>query len=91
MSLSKKLQARSNGTCELCEAGVANNIYSVPHGSGADIDTNVHLCEKCLAQIEITEELIKLKGNRPASIIGLKTTMNLSVRFELASAVTSKS
>ena len=57
MSLTKKLQARSNGTCELCEVGVANNIYSVPHGSGAEIDTNIHVCDKCLAQIEITEEL----------------------------------
>lgn len=57
MSLSKKLEERSKGTCELCEAAEANNIYNVPHGSGADIDTNVHLCEKCLAQIEIKEEL----------------------------------
>lgn len=57
MSLSKALQARSNGTCELCEKSVANNIYNVPHGSGADIDTNIHLCDKCLAQINITEEL----------------------------------
>lgn|SRR5690554_4862365 len=57
MSLSKKLQARSNGTCELCEAAEANNIYNVPHGSGSDIDTNIHVCDKCLAQINITEEL----------------------------------
>ena len=57
MSLSKKLQARSNGTCELCEATEAHNIYNVPHGSGVDIDTNVQLCDKCLAQINITEEL----------------------------------
>lgn len=57
MSLSKALQARSNGTCELCEKSVANNTYNVPHGSGADIDTNIHLCDKCLAQIDITEEL----------------------------------
>ena len=57
MSLSKKLQARSNGTCELCETAEAVNIYNVPHGSGADIDTNVHLCDKCLAQINIKEEL----------------------------------
>ncbi len=57
MSLSKKLQARSNGTCELCEAAEANNIYNVPHGSGAEIDTNIHVCDKCLAQINITEEL----------------------------------
>ena len=57
MSLSKKLRARSNGTCELCEAAEANNIYNVPHGSGADIDTNIHVCDKCLAQINITEEL----------------------------------
>lgn len=57
MSLSKALQARSNGTCELCEAAEANNIYNVPQGSGAEIDTNVHLCDKCLAQINITEEL----------------------------------
>ncbi len=57
MSLEKKLQARSNGTCELCETATAANMYDVPHGSGADIDTNVHLCNKCLAQINITEEL----------------------------------
>ena len=57
MSLSKKLQVRSNGTCELCEAAEANNTYNVPHGSGAEIDTNVHVCDKCLAQINITEEL----------------------------------
>ncbi|MDD3356247.1 MAG: PhnA domain-containing protein [Dysgonamonadaceae bacterium] len=57
MSLSKRLEERSKGTCELCEAAEANNIYNVPHGSGADIDTNVHLCDKCLAQIEIKEEL----------------------------------
>lgn len=57
MSLANKLQARSKGTCELCEIAIANNIYNVPHGSGADIDTNVHLCDKCLAQINITEEL----------------------------------
>ena len=57
MSLSKAIEARSNGTCELCEAAEAINIYNVPHGSGSDINTNVHLCEKCLAQINITEEL----------------------------------
>lgn len=57
MSLSKALQARSNGTCELCEAAEATNHYNVPHGSGNEIDTNVHLCDKCLAQINITEEL----------------------------------
>ena len=57
MSLEKKIQARSNGLCELCEQVEANNIYSVPHSSGADIDGNVHVCDKCLAQINITEEL----------------------------------
>ena len=57
MSLSKKLQARSNGTCELCEAAEANYMYNVPQGSGSDIDTNIHVCDKCLAQINITEEL----------------------------------
>ena len=57
MSLEKKLQARSNGTCELCESAEANNMYNVPHGSSVDIDTNVHVCDKCLAQINITEEL----------------------------------
>lgn len=57
MSLEKKLQERSNGTCELCETAEAVNVYSVSHGSGADIDTNVHLCDKCLAQVNITEEL----------------------------------
>lgn len=57
MSLSKKLEARSNGTCELCETAEANNLYNVPEGTGNDIDTNVHVCDKCLAQINITEEL----------------------------------
>ncbi|HTN68886.1 MAG TPA: PhnA domain-containing protein [Dysgonamonadaceae bacterium] len=57
MSLSKKLEERSNGKCELCETSAANNIYNVPHGDGADIDTNIHVCDKCLAQINITEEL----------------------------------
>ena len=57
MSLEKKIQARSNGLCELCEQVEANNIYSVPHSSGADIDGNVHVWDKCLAQINITEEL----------------------------------
>ena len=57
MSLSKALEARSNGTCELCETNEASNFYNVPHGSGVEIDTNVHLCDKCLAQINITEEL----------------------------------
>ncbi len=57
MSLAKKLQVRSNGTCELCEAAQANNMYNVPHGSSVEIDTNVHVCDKCLAQINITEEL----------------------------------
>ena len=57
MSLSKALQERSNGTCELCETAEAANIYNVPHSSGSDIATNIHLCDKCLAQINITEEL----------------------------------
>ncbi|MDD2475551.1 MAG: PhnA domain-containing protein [Dysgonamonadaceae bacterium] len=57
MSLSKELETRSNGSCELCEANPANNIYSVPHATGSDLDSNIHLCDKCLAQIEITEEL----------------------------------
>lgn len=57
MSLTKKLQVRSKGTCEMCEAAEANNIYNVAHGSRAEIDTNIHVCDKCLAQIEITEEL----------------------------------
>ena len=57
MILSKAIQVRSNGTCELCEAAEASIIYNVPHGSGAEMATNVHLCDKCLAQINIVEEL----------------------------------
>ncbi|NLZ96313.1 MAG: PhnA protein [Bacteroidales bacterium] len=57
MSLEKNLQERSNGTCELCESTEASNIYNVPHSSGSDINSSVHLCDKCLAQINVTEEL----------------------------------
>lgn len=57
MSLEKKIQARSNGSCELCEQAEATTIYSVPHSSSADIDGSVHVCDKCLAQVNITEEL----------------------------------
>lgn len=57
MSLLKNLEIRSQGNCELCETSVAKIIYLVPHGEGAELDINVHLCEKCSSQIEIKEEL----------------------------------
>ena len=57
MSLEKEIQARSNGSCEMCEQAEATTIYSVPHSSSADIDGSVHVCDKCLAQVNITEEL----------------------------------
>ncbi|MFT7108899.1 MAG: protein PhnA [Psychrobacter glaciei] len=51
MSLEQLLTERSGGKCELCSAQTNLSAFSVEPSNG-DLDTSVHLCDTCTAQIE---------------------------------------
>lgn len=57
MTLEEQLLKRSGSKCELCESTTALKMYEVPPQSGADADTCIMLCGKCLAQVDKKEEL----------------------------------
>ena len=52
MSILKKLQERSNSTCELCAATENLNIYEVPPNAKCTIDDSILACTTCVDQIE---------------------------------------
>ncbi len=52
MSLLKKLQERSNSTCELCSATENLDIYEVPPTSKGTVDDSILACKICIDQIE---------------------------------------
>jgi len=52
MSTEQKLQARSNGSCELCEAKDNLSVYEVPPHSDGNEDETILVCEVCKAQLE---------------------------------------
>jgi protein PhnA len=57
MTLRERLTARSENKCELCTATGKLNVYEVPPQTGGYDDSNILLCDKCLAQIDKKEEL----------------------------------
>jgi protein PhnA len=57
MKLEEQLQQRSGNQCELCKATGALKVYEVPPKSGSYAESNILLCDKCLAQINKKEEL----------------------------------
>lgn len=52
MSILKKLQDRSNSTCELCSSTENLKAYSVPPDSKGTIDDSIFACDICIDQIE---------------------------------------
>lgn len=52
MSVEKEMQARSGSKCELCGASDELKIYEVPPKYNVKAADCVHVCEKCLVQIE---------------------------------------
>lgn len=52
MSISNKLQERSNGLCELCTIETATNAYAVSPKNNDAIENEVALCPTCLAKLE---------------------------------------
>lgn len=57
MKLEDKLIARSENKCELCGSAGKLNVYEVPPKTGGYEESNILICDKCLAQIEKKEEL----------------------------------
>ena len=52
MTTEQKLQARSNGSCELCESKESLSVYEVPPNSDGNEDESILVCEVCKAQLE---------------------------------------
>ncbi|MCK4561467.1 MAG: PhnA domain-containing protein [Flavobacteriaceae bacterium] len=52
MSVLKKLQERSNSTCELCMSTESLSIYEVPPNGKGTIDDSILACTTCIDQIE---------------------------------------
>lgn len=57
MNLLKKLQDRSNSTCELCSSTENLKVYEVPPSSKGTIDDSILACETCIDQIENPEKV----------------------------------
>ena len=51
------IQNRSNGDCELCASAQELSIYDVPPASRATAETKVHICARCIRQLEKKEPL----------------------------------
>jgi protein PhnA len=51
MSLSAKLQERSNGVCELCTTETATEAYAVSPKNNDVIENEVALCSTCVAKL----------------------------------------
>jgi protein PhnA len=52
MTTEQKLNARSSGSCELCEAKESLSVYEVPPHSDGNEDESILVCEVCKAQLE---------------------------------------
>jgi protein PhnA len=52
MTTEQKLNARSSGSCELCEAKENLSVYEVPPHSDGNEDESILVCEVCKAQLE---------------------------------------
>lgn len=52
MSLLKKLEQRSDNTCELCGSKENLTIYQVPPSTNADENDSILICQTCSDQIE---------------------------------------
>lgn len=57
MKLEEQLQQRSDNKCELCQSASDLKLYEVLPQSGNTADNCIHLCSKCIAQIDKKEEL----------------------------------
>lgn len=51
------IQERSGGACELCTSTTQLSIYEVPPANRAAADAEVHLCERCLRQVDKKEPI----------------------------------
>ena len=52
MSLLKKLEQRSDNTCELCGSKENLTMYQVPPSTDADENDSILICQTCSDQIE---------------------------------------
>lgn len=57
MKLEERLQKRSEGKCELCQAAGPLKVYEVPPQSGGYEENSIMICDKCSLQIGKKEEL----------------------------------
>ncbi len=57
MSIEATLQERSNNACELCANKQNLSVYAVLPKSGDNSDDCVHVCEKCLGELELNSGL----------------------------------
>lgn len=57
--IKKKLHARSNSTCELCNSKDSLEVYNIPPVSekGEELDKSILVCETCHSQIENSESI----------------------------------
>lgn len=56
-TLKQQLLDRSENKCELCQSAVSLKLYEVLPQTGKTEDNCIIVCDKCLGQIEKTEEL----------------------------------
>ena len=52
MTTEQKLNARGNGSCEVCESKESLSVYEVPPHSDGNEDESILVCEVCKAQLE---------------------------------------
>jgi len=57
MTLEEQLIERSGGACELCSSKTTLSVFSLPPERKQQVDSCVHICEKCQQQIEKREEM----------------------------------
>ena len=57
MSLLKKLEQRSDNTCELCGSKENLTMYQVPPSTDADENDSILICQTCSDQIENTDKV----------------------------------
>ncbi|VAX11900.1 Protein PhnA [hydrothermal vent metagenome] len=57
MSIEKTLHARSESSCELCNAGENLGVYEIPPNSDGNADECILICDTCREQIENPENI----------------------------------
>jgi protein PhnA len=55
MPINQKLQERNQGLCELCNANLATEEYTVTPRNDSSIDNQVPLCNSCLIALDQTD------------------------------------